>query len=94
MRRTDPEEAPENGQKRIDGGYSPSFKQSPKRSALGNLPADEDSFPVSTWLKSFLTQGIQQFVLNSQLIRKAVHPGKDGTSSQTDPICPGLLRIF
>jgi len=57
-------------------GYSPSFKQSPKRSALGNLPADEDNFPVSTWLKSFLTQGIQQFVLNSQLIRKASPPGQ------------------
>jgi predicted ATPase len=57
-------------------GYSPSFKQSPKRSALGNLPADEASFPVSTWLKSFLTLGIQQFVLNSQLIRKASPPGQ------------------
>jgi predicted ATPase len=64
-------------------GYSPSFKQSPKRSALGNLPADEDSFPVSTWLKSFLTQGIQQFVLNSQLIRKASPPGQ-GRSFKPD----------
>lgn len=57
-------------------GYSPSFKQSAKKSALGNLPADESSFPVSTWLKSFLTQGIQQFILNSQLIRKASPPGQ------------------
>jgi len=57
-------------------GYSPSFKQSSKKSALGNLPADESSFPVSTWLKSFLTQGIQQFVLNSQLMRMASPPGQ------------------
>ena len=55
-------------------GYSPSFKQSSKRSALGNLPADKPSFPVTTWLKEFLTQGIQQFILNSQLIRKASPP--------------------
>jgi predicted ATPase len=57
-------------------GYSPSFKQTAKKSALGNLPADVDSFPASTWLKEFLTQGIQQFVLNSQLIRKASPPGQ------------------
>lgn len=57
-------------------GYSPSFKQTAKKSALGNLPADVSSFPVSTWLKDFLTQGIQQFVLNSQLIRKASPPGQ------------------
>jgi predicted ATPase len=64
-------------------GYSPSIKQSPKRSTLGNLPADEDNFPVSTWLKSFLTEGIQQFVLNSQLLRKASPPGQ-GRSFKAD----------
>lgn len=64
-------------------GYSPSFRQTAKKSALGNLPADESSFPVSTWLKTFLTQGIQQFVLNSQLIRKASPPGQ-GRSFQPD----------
>jgi len=57
-------------------GYNPSWKQSSKKSALGNLPADESSFPVSSWLKSFLIQGIQQFVLNSNLIRKASPPGQ------------------
>ena len=57
-------------------GYNPSWKQSSKKSALGNLPADESSFPVSSWLKSFLIQGIQQFVLNSNLIRKASAPGQ------------------
>ncbi|MBN2123167.1 MAG: AAA family ATPase [Deltaproteobacteria bacterium] len=64
-------------------GYSPSFKQSAKRSALGNLPADEASFPVATWLKSYLTEGIQQFVLNSTLMRKASPPGR-GRDFKTD----------
>ena len=64
-------------------GYSPSFKQSPKKSALANLPADESSFPVSTWLKAFLSEGIQTFVLNSQLIRKA-SPPKQGKGFKTD----------
>jgi len=64
-------------------GYSPSFKQSSKKSALANLPADEASFPVSTWLKAFLTEGIQSFVLNSQLIRKA-SPPKQGKGFNPD----------
>ncbi len=57
-------------------GYNPSYKQSSKKSALANLPADESSFPVSTWLKSFLSEGIQEFVLNSRLIKKASPPGQ------------------
>jgi predicted ATPase len=64
-------------------GYSPSFKQSAKRSALGNLPADEASFPVTTWLKNYLIEGIQQFVLNSALMRKASPPGQ-GKDFKTD----------
>jgi hypothetical protein len=36
-------------------GYNPSFKLGERKSALGNLPADEKTFPVSTWLRQFLT---------------------------------------
>lgn len=57
-------------------GFTPSFKLGPRKSALGNLPEDESQFPVSSWLKSFLTNGIQQFVLNSQVIRRASPPGQ------------------
>jgi predicted ATPase len=57
-------------------GFAPSFKLGPRKSALGNLPEDESQFPVSSWLKSFLTNGIQQFVLNSQVIRRASPPGQ------------------
>lgn len=52
------------------------FKLGPRRSALGNLPEDESKFPVATWLKSLLTEGVQSFTLNSQLIRKASPPGQ------------------
>jgi predicted ATPase len=57
-------------------GYNPSYRTNPRRSALANLPADELSFPVSTWFKEFLSEGIQQFILNSLLIRKASPPGQ------------------
>lgn len=57
-------------------GWAPAFRLGPRKSALGNLPEDESKFPVATWLKSLLSEGVQQFVLNSMLIRKASPPGQ------------------
>ncbi len=57
-------------------GWAPAFKLGPRKSALGNLPADESKFPVATWLKDLLAVGVQPFVLNSLLIRKASPPGQ------------------
>src|SRR5215203_1009349 len=54
----------------------PAFNLGPRRSSLGNLPANEWMFPVSAWLRDLLTSGVQQFVLNSTLIRKASPPGQ------------------
>jgi predicted ATPase len=56
--------------------WAPSFKLGPRRSALGNLPEDESKFPVATWLKALLTEGVRAFTLNSQLIRRASPPGQ------------------
>ncbi|HSG72842.1 MAG TPA: AAA family ATPase, partial [Planctomycetaceae bacterium] len=33
------------------------YKLGPRRSALANLPEDESSFPVATWIKELLTEG-------------------------------------
>ncbi|MGQ9558118.1 MAG: methylation-associated defense system AAA family ATPase MAD3 [Desulfurispora sp.] len=57
-------------------GWSPAFKLGTRKSALGNLPADESKFPVATWLKGLLTEGVQEFILNSMLLRKASPPGQ------------------
>lgn len=57
-------------------GWTPNFKLGPRKSALGNLPEDETRFPASTWLKGLLSEGVQPFVLNSILIRKASPPGQ------------------
>ncbi len=61
---------------RTGGGWNSSFKFGPRKSALGNLPGDESKFPVSTWLKELLAQGVQQLILNSLLIRKASPPDR------------------
>ncbi len=77
-------------------GWAPAFKLGPRKSALGNLPEDESKFPVTTWLKDLLAQGVQQIVLNSLLIRKASPPGQvrgfkpDG--SNLPWVIEGLLR--
>jgi predicted ATPase len=55
--------------------YMPSFKLGRSRSALANLPADEDSFPISTWFRRLLEDGVQTFILNSQVIRQPSAPG-------------------
>lgn len=57
-------------------GFMPSFKLGVKRSALGNLPADETKFPAATWLKDFLIEGVQLFILDSQNIKQASPPGQ------------------
>jgi len=63
--------------------YMPSFKLGRGRSALANIPADTDSFPVSIWFRNLLEKGVQPFVLNSQLIRQPSPPGQ-GRRFQTD----------
>lgn len=57
-------------------GWVSSYRLGPRKSALGNLPEDETEFPVATWLKQFLGDNVQRFVLNSNLIRKASPPGR------------------
>jgi predicted ATPase len=60
-------------------GWAPAFRLGSRKSALGNLPEDESKFPVATWLKSMLTRGVQQVILNSLLMRKASPPVKART---------------
>lgn len=57
-------------------GWVPAFKLGPRKSALGNMPADETKFPATTWFRNLLTQGVQRLVLNSLVIRKASPPGQ------------------
>ena len=57
-----------------NAGWAPSFKLGPRRSALGNLLADADAYPVATWFRDYLTAGVQKFVLNSLTIKRPSPP--------------------
>lgn len=59
-----------------DDRWAPSFRLGPRKSTLGNLPEDEENFPVSTWFKQLLAGGLEKIVLNSRLIRQASPPGQ------------------
>jgi len=55
--------------------YSPSFKLGRTKSALAHVPADAESFPVSTWFRDLLESGVQAFTLNGQTMRQPSPPG-------------------
>ncbi len=69
--------------KRGKGGWAPSFRLGPKKSALGNMPEDEKNFPVSTWLRNMLISGTQSLMLNSLRLRESSPPGQ-GFDFRTD----------
>jgi predicted ATPase len=62
--------------------YMPSFRLGRPRSALANVPADRDSFPVSLWFRELLESGVQNFILDSQAIR---HPSPPGLGLRFQP---------
>lgn len=47
------------------------LKLGPRKSALGNFPADETAFPTAMWFREYLTVGVQRFMFNSLAIK---HP--------------------
>ncbi len=51
------------------------FRFGPQKLALANLPEDEERFPVATWVKRVLMDGIQRLVLNSEAMRRPAAPG-------------------
>ena len=63
------ENSPQSGKE-----WTFSFQLGPKRSALGNMPADEKQFAVTTWFREYLQAGVQHLVLNSCRIGKPSPP--------------------
>ncbi len=58
------------------GGWAPSIRLGPRKSALANMPEDENRFPVSTWLRETLINGTQKLMLNSLALRQSSRPGQ------------------
>jgi predicted ATPase len=55
------------------------FRLGPARSALANLPEDETRFPVATWVKRVLMEGMRRVVLRAEAMRNPSPPGSPPT---------------
>ncbi len=55
------------------------FRLGPTKSALGNLPEDEAKFPIATWVKRTLMEGVQRIALSSDALRRPCPPGETRT---------------
>ncbi|MFO7775595.1 MAG: AAA family ATPase, partial [Candidatus Hydrogenedentota bacterium] len=60
---------PEVSKQKGKGGWMPSIRLGPRKSALANMPDDEQKFPVTTWLRNVLVDGAQRMMLNSLALR-------------------------
>lgn len=58
-----------------NSNWNSPFRLGPTKSALANLPEDETRFPVATWVKRILLEGIERVILNAQAIRRPSPPG-------------------
>jgi energy-coupling factor transporter ATP-binding protein EcfA2 len=57
-------------------GWRNPFRLGPGKAALANLPEDEALFPVATWVKRVLLDGVQRIALNSEAMRRPSPPGE------------------
>ena len=67
---------PEVSKQKGKGGWMPSIRLGPRKSALANMPDDEQKFPVMTWLRNVLVSGAQRLMLNSLALRQSSRPGQ------------------
>lgn len=51
-----------------------SLRIAPRKSALANVPEDTEKFPVATWLKSLLMEGVQRLALDVKSMRQPCSP--------------------
>jgi energy-coupling factor transporter ATP-binding protein EcfA2 len=56
--------------------WNNTFRICPTKSALANLPEDEALFPVATWVKAALCEGVKRIVLSSEAMRRPSPPGQ------------------
>ncbi|MGD8452110.1 MAG: AAA family ATPase [Phycisphaerae bacterium] len=61
------------------GGWHNRFRLGPGKSALANLPEDEEKFPVATWAKRVLMEGVRAVVLSAEAMRRPSPPGSPAT---------------
>jgi predicted ATPase len=57
-------------------GWNNPFRIEADKAALASLPEDEERFPVATWFRKLLTDGVQHLVLSAEQMRRPSPPGR------------------
>jgi predicted ATPase len=57
-------------------GWTNPFRLGTQKTALSSLPEDEERFPVATWFRRFLLEGVQRLVLSSEAMRRPSPPSR------------------
>lgn len=57
-------------------GWNNPFRIEADKAALASLPEDEERFPVATWFRRVLTDGVQRLVLSAEHMRRPSPPGR------------------
>lgn len=57
-------------------GWNNPFRLGAEKAALASLPEDEERFPVATWFRKVLGEGVQRLVLSSEQMRRPSPPGR------------------
>jgi hypothetical protein len=57
-------------------GWNSRFRLRTDRGALGSLPDDSELFPVATWFRATLQEGVRRIVLASDAMRRPSPPGR------------------
>jgi predicted ATPase len=61
------------------GRWNNPFRLGAERSALANLPADEERFPASLWVRQLLMEGVHRIQLNAERMREPSPAGSPTT---------------
>ncbi|MEN6600807.1 MAG: AAA family ATPase [Bryobacteraceae bacterium] len=73
-------------------GWRNLFLLGPMKSALGNLPEDEAMFPVATWTRRTLMEGVVRITLNSEALRRPSPPSETGAFLPDGSNLPWLVE--
>lgn len=57
-------------------GWNNPFRLEADKAALASLPEDEERFPVATWFRKVLAEGVQRLVLSSEDMRRPSPPSR------------------
>ncbi len=57
-------------------GWKNPFRIEADKAALASLPEDEERFPVATWFRRVLSEGVQRLVLSAERMRAPSPPGR------------------